>query len=52
MCVGKGVKKGGEYGSEVLPGRRVAWIEVHVSRHHNKYGFPFRSSPTMYITSA
>ena len=52
MCVGKGVEKGGGYGSEVLPGRRVAWIEVHVSRHHNKYGFPFRSSPTMHITSA
>ena len=52
VCVGKGVEMGGGYGSEVLPGRRVAWIEVHVSRHHNKYGFPFWSSPTMHITLA
>ena len=36
MC--REVEKGGGYGSEVIPGRRVAWIEV--SRHHNKYGFP------------
>ena len=34
------MEKGGGYGSEVLPGRRVAWIES-VSRHHNKNGSPF-----------